>query len=126
MTMHDATRGDLCACRRCDLERVASLASSRAMSAEQAAAWRPRSRKLAAAARAAVAARDDALHALHELQKRGRRPSVSLDGGMVATVVTASTGPVSDETGMTPTDQVGAVATHQPSLHREPRAIENR
>lgn len=61
---HDATMQDLCGCHRCDLEAAARLAVSRAACAVQAAAWRPRSRRLAEAARVAVADREAALRAL--------------------------------------------------------------
>ena len=56
---HDPARGDLCPCRRCDLERLASLAVSRRTSAVQQALWHPRSRRL----------RDEALRASEEYAK---------------------------------------------------------
>ncbi len=66
--LHDATRGDLCSCACCDAEKLASLASSRALSAIQAAAWRPRSRRLAAAAKAAIIDRDQAAQRLRDME----------------------------------------------------------
>lgn len=60
---HDPAQGSCCGCRRCSTGKLASLAFRSAECALQAAAWRPRSRKLAAAAREAVAARDKAMRA---------------------------------------------------------------
>jgi hypothetical protein len=60
---HDSTRQDLCGCARCDAMRTVSLAASRATTAAQAAVWRPRSRKLAAAAQAARKERREAMDA---------------------------------------------------------------
>lgn len=54
MTTHDPTRGDLCPCKRCDAERLARLAASRAWSARQQAARHPRSQRKRDAAKAAT------------------------------------------------------------------------
>lgn len=66
---HDPTRGGLCPCEQCDLDTLARLANSRANSAIQASAWRPRSKKLAAAAARAIVARDEALCAAKDDRK---------------------------------------------------------
>lgn len=61
--IHDSSRQDLCPCKRCDLERIVAIAGSRAMSAAQAAAWRPRSKRLAAQSKIARQELDSALFA---------------------------------------------------------------
>jgi hypothetical protein len=65
---HDATVGRLCGCARCEAERAASLAVSRANSAVQAYAWNPRDRKLGKAAVEAVRDRKLTLAALAAVQ----------------------------------------------------------
>ncbi len=47
---HDATRGDLCGCTRCEIIRDACLDVSRANSTIQQSLWHPRNRNLAKAA----------------------------------------------------------------------------
>lgn len=53
-----------CPCALCEARTTAALAASRATAAIQAAAWHPRSRRLAAEAVRAVLARDAAIAAL--------------------------------------------------------------
>lgn len=63
-TSHNPSVQDLCGCILCERGRAARLAASRATSAIQASAWRPRSIRLRAAMESAIEAREIALAAL--------------------------------------------------------------